>query len=147
MRLRFGISIVLLSLIATAGCSSNQGYPELIPVTGKVTLDGTPVAGLRVNFEPGEGRRSSGVTNQSGEYVLEYMDQKKGAIAGQHRVTIVWTGEAENETEGESVPTDDPGSDSGVVIPSRYNAQSQLKAEVNQQTTRFDFDLTARRRR
>ncbi|MEW4563125.1 hypothetical protein AB1K70_11400 [Bremerella sp. JC770] len=147
MRQPIGISIMLMALVTSVGCGSGQGYPDLIPVTGKVTLDGSPIAGLRVNFEPNEGRRSSGITDKSGEYVLKYKDQKQGAVPGPHRVTIVWTGESDEEIEGESTPTDDPGSNSGIVIPSRYNAQSQLKAEVNPQTNRFDFDLTAGRRR
>lgn len=147
MRFCVCLSIMLLSITSVAGCGSNHGHPELIPVSGVVTLNGTPIAGLRVNFEPSEGRRSSGVTNQSGEYVLKYMDQQKGALHGHHRVTIVWTGENENEIEGEAIPTDEPGNSPGMVIPSRYNVQSQLIADVRPHTHRFDFDLTAQRRR
>lgn len=146
MRSCIGTIICLLSTVALAGCGSSHNYPDLVPVSGKITIDGTPTAGLKVSFEPNEGRRSSGITNQSGEYVLHYMDTVKGATPGQHRVTIVWIGETDENIEGDSIPTDDPGKTSGLVIPSRYNAQSQLTAVVNSEATRFDFDLKARSR-
>ena len=51
---RSAAAMVLLVLptlfLATAGCG--RGGPELGRVTGTVTLDGTPLAGARIEFQP-----------------------------------------------------------------------------------------------
>ena len=65
-------------------------------VSGKVTLDGKPLAragvtfqpiGSKDNLNPGEG--SAAKTDDNGEYTLVLVFQaKKGAVVGKHRVEI-----------------------------------------------------------
>ncbi|MDA7994250.1 MAG: carboxypeptidase-like regulatory domain-containing protein, partial [Pirellulales bacterium] len=56
-----------------SGCSNNPAnYPEVADVVGTVTLDGKPLEGASITFAPQSGRSSSGVTDSSGRYSLNY---------------------------------------------------------------------------
>ena len=92
---KLGMYLVSLRLIAVvgvltaAGCSSNPAvYPEVADVVGVVTLDGQPLEGATVTFAPEAGRASSGVTDSTGRYSLNYTGSIRGAMLGAHRVMI-----------------------------------------------------------
>lgn len=81
---------LLMSL--AVGCG---GRPDLAPVSGVVTLDGQPLAGAHVSFQPvqddvGEMAMGSyGTTTADGRYSLRLVDpDAPGAIPGMHRVRI-----------------------------------------------------------
>ncbi len=90
--------IVFLSLtllVLTSGCG-NDGY-KLAKVSGLVTLDGKPVAGLRVAFEPiateknsAPGPEAIGITDPDGKFYLKTMAERPqtGAVVGNCRVRI-----------------------------------------------------------
>jgi len=91
------MGILLLTCIAGVlslpGCGSNvpSGLGPILPVEGKVTLDGQPLKGGNVTFHPLEqdtkGGVIMGVIDLEGNYsVVSY--GKKGAPAGKYRVTI-----------------------------------------------------------
>ncbi len=84
--------------------------PDLGTVSGKVTLDGKPVAGAMVMFKPvASGRSSSGTTSSDGSYELQYTVDNAGAMIGEHTVSvIVEAGEEdyEGDEEGEDVEAD-----------------------------------------
>lgn len=93
-RIQLWLKGVLASvLVLTAGCGSN--YP-LAPISGRVTVDGEPIAGLRVAFEPigGSGRPDPGpdsiaVTDAEGRYSLNTTESgHRGAVVGACRVRI-----------------------------------------------------------
>ena len=72
-----------------SGCSNNPAnYPEVADVVGTVTLDGKPLEGASITFAPQSGRSSSGVTDSSGRYSLNYTGSIPGAMLGSHRVMI-----------------------------------------------------------
>jgi len=74
--------------LALAGCGGVE-VPETGNVTGTVTIDGKPAAGVRVKFSPvGPGRGSSATTDASGNYSLIYSANATGAMIGQHKATI-----------------------------------------------------------
>ena len=52
-------------LIPLEGCGTRPTFGK---VSGTVTLDGQPLAGVTVYFLPKEGRRSFGITNKEGQY-------------------------------------------------------------------------------
>ena len=88
-------TIVLLSIaiLSFAGC----GDSSIAPVSGKVTVAGTPVEGIRLVFSPtladGEndpGPWSSALTNAAGEYSLETRYKDSGAVVGKHTVSFVY---------------------------------------------------------
>ncbi len=120
---------VLLGIIPL-GCGGASG-PPLGKVSGTITLDGQPLAGASVSFSPMDGGRSStGVTDSSGHYSLEYSLDKSGALVGEHEVRIhsaEFTGEAAK----------DP------VVPERYNSKSELKGTVDKSGSTLDFELTS----
>lgn len=80
-----------LALVLALGCGSRK----FAPVSGKVTLNGQPLAGATVSFQPiaPEGSveaapGSVGKTNEKGEYTLKAATGENGAWVGQHRVII-----------------------------------------------------------
>lgn len=92
-----------LALTCCLGCGGDG--PATHPVSGVVTLDGTPVEGATVTFHPAgsEGRSATGTTDASGKYELSTMARGDGAMLGSYRVTI-----AKYETpDGSVVQSDD----------------------------------------
>ena len=73
--------------LALTGCS--QSGPDVVPVTGKVTRGGKPVAKLFVNFQPDDGRPSWATSDENGDFELEYDATTKGARVGDHTVTFM----------------------------------------------------------
>ena len=83
---------------------TNIDLPPLARVSGKVTLKGTPVPGVVVNFTPigskdskdgeekklkkGAPRSATALTDKDGNYKLMYMEGIRGAVIGQNRVWI-----------------------------------------------------------
>lgn len=98
---RVGGLLVLgaLATAALAGCGS--GLPGTVPVSGTVTLDGTPVEGAAVLFQPDTpGPAARAVTDASGNFALSTFTGPDGALPGMYKVSV---------TKMESVP--------GVVVP------------------------------
>ena len=79
----------VVAVFTGSGCSNNPAnYPEVADVVGTVTLDGKPLEGASITFAPQSGRSSSGVTDSSGRYSLNYTGSIRGAMLGSHRVMI-----------------------------------------------------------
>jgi hypothetical protein len=120
----FGIFFLI---ILPTGC--NRIEPELCDVQGAVSLDGKPLAGATVIFEPkAGGRASSGVTDETGHYRLIYIRQTKGAAIGSHIVKI-FTASEDNPKER--------------LLP-RYNNKSMLAAELTRGDNVCNFSLTSK---
>ena len=86
-----GTSICLTFICLCFGCGSE--YPD---VSGKVTYEGQPLAGIRLVFNPvgdtgAPGPFSAGVTDEAGAFSLETRDGKSGAVAGLHKVGFDWS--------------------------------------------------------
>jgi hypothetical protein len=85
----------LLLVAAVSGCGSAKPY-ETAAVSGRVMLNGKPLAGARVTFQPQHdprqgplsGPESHGITDAEGNYTLTTVFQDKGAAVGRHRVMI-----------------------------------------------------------
>jgi predicted small lipoprotein YifL len=124
MRCRSTWTILLLATLA--GCGT--GGPEIVPVSGRVTLDGRPLENADVVFQPDEANRpSSGRTDADGRYQLMYKRGIEGARVGEHKVLIT--------VSSEIVRRPPP-------IPPRYNSASELRAGVKSgEDNEFNFDL------
>lgn len=90
-------TVVLLATatLTFSGCSGD-GY-QIAKVSGKVTANGQPVAGIRVIFNPQlapdtaiAGPWSSGLTNEQGEFTLVTRYDKEGAMVTVHDVSFAW---------------------------------------------------------
>ncbi len=79
----------LVSLLLT-GCSKSD-RPATALASGKVTLEGVPVVGASVMFQPvAGGRPGSGVTNGNGVYqISSYGQPNDGVAVGEHKVSVV----------------------------------------------------------
>ncbi len=77
---------LFLLILLTGGCGSG-----FVPVSGKVTLDGAPVAGAMVTFVTESGDKAfSGGTNDSGDFEIS-SGPHKGVPAGNYKVTVIKT--------------------------------------------------------
>lgn len=130
-------SCVLLSLLAgLVGCGGGgAGLTDetLIPVSGVVTLDGAPLEGAEIVFEPqGAGGMSFASTNAKGEYSLLYNQQQNGAVAGEHVVRI------------RKIGGPDTNFDTLNMLPEKYGEKSTLTATVGADSKTHNFDLTSK---
>jgi len=126
------LAIVALFVVLAIGC--NGGTPELGNVTGTVRLDGKPLVGAQVEFQPQKRLPPSyGATDNLGRYELEYTKDKLGAAVGAHTVRIT------TQTTGR----DELGNEIQVPqrVPERYNDRSELIRQVKSGENVFDFDL------
>ena len=79
--------------IFLAGCSGKSGVYST--VSGKVTHNGTPVEGAKVNFfstveaSGKQGGSYSATTDSSGKYVISMVGEDPGIPPGMYKVTIV----------------------------------------------------------
>jgi hypothetical protein len=118
----------LLCLAPLVGCAKND-RPPLGGVHGTVTLDGQPLAGAIVTFEPvGPGRGSIAMTDAQGRYELIYIRNDKGAKVGAHRVQITTSNANAGKPE---------------LLPPRYNAQTTLSADVKAGDNEINFALAS----
>lgn len=143
MRARLPLSLVLISLvIALQGCGG--GGVKYAAVTGKVTMDGKPLAKVNVIFsplpQPGSniaGNTAGGMTDENGQYTLKTSTpdgMKDGAQIGKHKVSI-----SLQETWG-----DGDRSRTREKLPKKYNEQTTLEADVTGDGKPIDFPLTSR---
>ncbi len=141
-----------LTCVLTAGCGGSDF--AVVSVSGKVTLDGEPLAGAAVNFLPFAGDHteeagppSAGITDDQGVFRLTVADGREGAVVGKHRVMIFSQNiEASDDggSEDEEGPSDDVYGDSQELVPARYNVASELIYEVLAEgASDANFDLTS----
>src|SRR5690606_27047316 len=82
-------SFGLAASVLLVGCGGTDG-PPLGSVSGRVTLDGQPLANAVVQFQPtgADGTYSAGRTDEDGYYQLRYTRDRYGALIGSHRVSV-----------------------------------------------------------
>ncbi|HEV7282141.1 MAG TPA: carboxypeptidase-like regulatory domain-containing protein [Pirellulaceae bacterium] len=117
------ISAVLLA--TTVGCG-----PTLGSVSGTVTMDGQPVEGVQLDFEPVEGGAgATGFTDEQGNYGLMFPGRQEGAPPGEYFVRL--TGAERDDAEP-------------LKIPTKYNVESDLKRTVEAGSNDFDFEIVTK---
>ncbi len=125
-----------LLLLLVGGC----GSPDVVPVSGRVTLNGRPLAGACVTLQPtglGPGERpeasgSSGRTDADGRYTLRLIEpQREGALIGEHVVTITTASAAKQ----------DGGPVTGERVPKAWRNGSQRFEVPPGGTSEANFDL------
>ena len=132
------VSTTAFFILGLAGCGSSG--PDLLNVTGTVTMDEKPLPDAWVQFVPQTtdgryARPSSGMTDEDGYYELEYSTSRTGTLPGQYIVSIMTGRGADNDATGNPVPA------VPETVPMAYNYESELTAEVSADNTVFDFDL------
>ncbi len=133
--------LILLVAMTLFGCGSK--YP-LAQVEGTITLDGQPLPGARVGFEPKgpgndheAGPGSYGVTDEDGRYRLTTLNGNPGAVVAEH---IVWV----RTYQGGQSPEGKPIVKSPERLPPRYHDRTILTFVVPPEgSTEADFSLTS----
>jgi hypothetical protein len=122
------ICLACLALVSLVGCGGGADRPDLGYVTGTVTLDGEPLEGVQVLFQPEDGRPAGGLANEDGYYVIEYIKGEKGTKVGPNTVAFSWL----------------PGDSRAKPIPARYLGKtSELKFDVQPGNNQFDLKLVS----
>jgi hypothetical protein len=141
-------AVALLFASSVAGC--NQDPFRVAPVSGRVTLDGQPVAQTAVMFQPlsagnpNPGPGSFGITDAEGRYTLKLVGKETpGGVVGKHMVRF------DPYSDEPSDPTSDrPFRPKNAMpkIPRKYNQPVALfEFEVPPKgTTSADFELTSK---
>jgi hypothetical protein len=124
-------------LLLIVGC----GDSSHALVSGKITMDGKPLADAAVMFQPMGGKMnpgagSSGRTDANGEYTLEVIGGGKGAVIGKHRVEIHPTVDGSADDDRPRPPK--------MKIPLKFNLQSTLTYEVKPGNNTANFDLSSK---
>lgn len=150
---RVALFVAACLLAACIGCSGAAG-PQTGRVSGRITLNGKPLAGANVNFDLKEGkspRVATGVTDSDGRYTLSTFGKDDGAVLGKH---VVWITMPQ---KGEAIDPNNPTAEygqmmSGVAvgakpdtggIPAKYTRKetSDLIREVKAGTNEINIDL------
>jgi hypothetical protein len=73
-------------VVAASGCGNG-----LLTLKGRVTYKGQPVPSTLVTFQPDDGsRRSTGLTDDNGNFTLRYSRQDEGVSRGKHTVYLTY---------------------------------------------------------
>ena len=151
------VILIGVGLFLSSGCGEDAGYegPERAAVSGKVTLDGSPLPYGTVTFisTEGEGRRASGLISD-GSYSIP---EGQGPNLGKCKVEILGFEKAPAAADdglgegGEGAEEEDAGDDEGEgesvgpqIIPPQYNAQTTLEADIVSGENENDFPLTSK---
>lgn len=79
-------SVAVLLTLGMAGCAEEG--PKLVPVAGKVLVDGKPVTFGSIRFVPSGARPSDATIEEDGTFRLRYNNTRDGAVLGTHRVEV-----------------------------------------------------------
>jgi hypothetical protein len=121
--------------------------PPLVPVKGKVTLDGKPLPGATIGFLPATGSAGAGDVKEDGTYSVTYLGFK-GLPSGQYTVQISYKmgSNGKPQSLGQQFSLRQPSSMFGAkeLLPKKYSdfGVSELRAKVPLAGGSFDFDLT-----
>lgn len=98
-------TVVVIGLASLAGCGGEPG-PAVVPVFGKVMVDGRPAAKARLSFQPIGPRDPSApptiaITEDDGSFRPTTILSHDGAPPGEYAVSVTWP--AIKEDHGEEV--------------------------------------------
>jgi hypothetical protein len=112
------------ALLVAVGCGGGPDKP--VKVEGVVTLDGQPVDGATVMFNPlaSNGRQATGVTGEDGKFRLTTYSTGDGALPGDYKVTI------EKPTTAAAAGVQ-PGTDLSQIDMTKMMLQMKKESERN----------------
>lgn len=136
--------LIHISLMA-GGCSRSRRpeLPETFPVTGVVSIEGKPLPGATVMFNPagGNGHGSIALTDASGRYKLTTFKPGDGVVPGDYKVAITKIELGGSGSDSPVAVAPDPKN----VLSAKYadDSTSGLTATVEAKPDNtFDFVLT-----
>jgi len=109
-----GVIVALFAgILVGCGGDPNDERPDRTPVSGSVSIGGVPVTGAIVVFSPateGKGRGATGITDDSGNFVLGTFSKDDGAVPGDY-VVLVSKLEQSETSAAVGVDEEDPNYD------------------------------------
>jgi hypothetical protein len=141
------LRIALVVCLALCGCGRSAPVAEIksLPVTGKVTLDGEPLAGAAVIFVAGEPPSTFFATTQAdGSYALQGREELAEKLQGNCKVTVSRMVKPDGSplAEGE-MPMDVQAVEQLPVKYSMLNS-TELEADVTPAGGTYNFELTSK---
>ena len=139
--------LLILGIAAFAGCSNasagkwQKNRPAVYKATGVVEYEGEPVGGATVLYYNGD-QTAHATTDARGNYTMTTFDEKDGAVAGTHKVSIRKA--AAEKGKDRSAEREPPKSPPKELIPVKYGKPetSNLTAEVTPGGKNFEtFEL------
>lgn len=119
---------VALAVVSVVGCGGKEapGVDPTVPVKGKVSLDGKPLASGEISFAV-EGKPPQIATITDGSYTGQ-------AMVGENRVEISVYETGKDELTGDPTKVN--------KLPARFNTESTLKATVAESgANEFPFEV------
>ena len=156
------LRVVLLSAVALAsGCGRDDGRLPTQPVSGKVSLDGRPLAGAEIWLVPADSNekvktakltiRPAAKSKADGTFVVTSYHVDDGAPLGEYAVMVVLEGaQAASEEDRENdTPTEKRPKGKGrraSPLPPKYSnpATSGLSFTVKEGPNTLDLDLKSK---
>jgi hypothetical protein len=114
-----------------AGCAGSGDDLPREPVSGTVTLDSQPLANGTIQFNPMSEATgtavSGGATIANGQFSIA---RQNGLVPGTYRVAIYAAAKTGERTKPAEIGGAKRSELPKELIPSKYNANSELKAEI-----------------
>lgn len=135
-RIPYVVACVSLTVLASVGCGRRV---SLVPVEGRVALDGSPVAGASVLVQPAAGPAARGLTDADGRFALGTYGERDGAIPGPSVVSISCYERPSAAAAGSGEPPLGKN-----LLPARYAnpATSGLRAAIEPGMAPLEFPLS-----
>lgn len=135
-----------LGLSWVVGCGKSG--PQIVPVSGTVTLDGNPIDKAGVMFIPDTGRPATGVTDPQGHFTLTTAPDGNGAEVGKYQVTVSLkkiSGVAADANGLEAGPATGPIKEE-YIVPQKYSdpKTSGITVEVKSGMEQVKLELTSK---
>lgn len=151
VRNKSAIAAVLCLGLLSLGCGSAKQMLDVVPASGKVTVDGKPVEGISVSLVPQDGvvgRGGYGVTDASGAFDVTSVEGQDGVAEGKYKVLF----QKLAQPDGSPIPEGANAADVGAtnILPQSYNDPDVctmfaiIKSDGNSE---MEFDLDSKRKR
>lgn len=147
----FKMTVFCFAALLCIGCGggSDNAVPELMEVSGMVTLNGEPLTNASVIFTPQPGTQGNGgvgVTDNNGKYTLLHKSNNPGIEPGKYDVTFSkWA-----MPDGSPIPEGKTAADVEAkdIIPEKFKTVTESGprniAEVKASGDTFNFDLKSK---
>lgn len=119
----------LMALSLVFGCADRGSMPPSYPVSGKITVDGEPLADGAIEFEPADGK--------GGVYGGPIRGGKCDVMVapGPKKVSIIGM-----KQQGAIGPDGNPMATQ--FLPPKYNSKTELTATIEPRSNALSFDLS-----
>lgn len=152
----FALTLTLVCSVVVGNAGCGKPGAALAPVTGRVTLDDKPLAGVTVCFvRDGAPQWSFGQTDADGKFALTTIAEKDGAYVGLNQVTVsqpTGSSAAPSKSAAPGVPNPDEyfkqlaksAEKKSAVVPEKYQqlGASGLTAEIKAGPNVVDLPLS-----